>query len=565
MLPNISSARSKAGTPSSKTSVTTLAAQADTGPGALRRRQILGLLAGSTALVGAGLAGAARAQEQDGATDAQAPEAPATPEAQPFSYEALIETMRQRAGEDWQAPPKAEGFFTELSYDGYQRIQYDPKQARWNDGGLFRLHAFHLGWLFSEAVGLFEVTDGQARPMSFSTDDFIYHEPLGIEVPEHREMPGVAGFRLAAPLNRADLYDEVLAFLGASYFRALGQGCRYGLSARGLAVNTGLAPGEEFPRFESFWMERPAEGAQSVTVYAALNSESVTGAYRFIVTPGDPTRMEVDCHLFLRQEVEQLGMAPLTSMFLYGPVDQGDFDDYRPAVHDSEALLLEVGGQRIWRPLKNPGRLANSYFEADNPRAFGLVQRRRGFEHYLDAGARYDLRPSLMIRPRGDWGKGRLRLVEIPTELETNDNIVAFWVPDGDFTPGREIHLAYDMDWGIGPGEVPARVAGVRRSLAGHGGVSGTEPATDRRKFVVDFEGALLRELPADAEVSPVVQVTGGELREVVLSPVEGRDIWRLVAEVAANGDEIAEVTAHLEGYGQVLSETWAYQWMRDA
>lgn len=528
------------------------------GQGAARpdRRRLLALMAGTTALGLTGWAGPGRAQDAGGAEAGT-----------PFSFEALIETMRQRAAEPYAAPAKAEGFFTALDYDDYQRIQFDPDRARWGDGegGRFRVNAFHLGWLFEEPVALHEVRDGQARPMHFSTDDFLYHEPLELEIPEHREMPGVAGVRLNAPLNRADIHDEVVAFLGASYFRALGRGNRYGLSARGLAVNTGLPEGEEFPRFEAFWLERPDPHATGTVICAALSSPSVTGAFRFTVMPGDPTRMDVETHLFLREEVAQLGLAPLTSMFLFGGADRGGFDDFRPAVHDSEALLMEAGGQRIWRPLKNPSRLANSYFEADNPRAFGLVQRSRDFDDYLDAQARYDLRPSLVIRPRGEWGSGKLRLVEIPTERETNDNVVAFWVPEGGFAAGQEISLSYTMEWGEGPGEDSPDLAIVRRSSAGHGGVAGLEPAEDRRKFVIDFEGGLLGELPDDAEVAPVVRVNGGEAHEVVLSRVEGLRSWRLVIELAPGSEEIAEITAHLEGYGQVLSETWAYQWMRDA
>lgn len=485
----------------------------------------------------------------------------------PFSFEALVETMRARAGEPFEAPQKAEGFFSDLDYDGYQRIRFNTDQARWkDDGGRFRVNAFHLGWLFDEPVALYEVREGQAHQMRFSTEDFRYFDPPGVEVPERTEMPGVAGFRLNAPLNDAGRYDEVVSFLGASYFRALGVGNRYGLSARGLAVNTGLPGGEEFPRFEAFWLERPAEGANTAVICAALSSKSVTGAYRMTVRPGDPTRIGVEAHLFLREDVGQLGIAPLTSMFLYGPQDQGHYDDYRPAVHDSEGLYVETDRQRIWRPLKNPGKLANSYFGIDGPRAFGLVQRTRGFDAYLDAEARYDLRPSLVIRPRGDWGRGRLRLVEIPTEREINDNIVAFWVPETGFAAGQELSFAYDMDWGTGPGEAQTlagnELAAVRRSLAGHGGNAGADPAKDRRKFVIDFEGGRLGELPAGAAVTPTVTASGGEVLEAVLSPIEGTRSWRLVTEVSANGDEIVEMMAHLEGYGQVLSETWAYQWM---
>lgn len=555
---------------------TTVRADSVAVPASPDRRRLLGLLAGSTAVLTAGLPLVARAQEQapaqapaEAQTEAPAVPAegqPATPAATPFSFEALVETMRQRAAEAYKAPKPAEGFFTALDYDAYQRIQFDPERAPWlADNGRFHVNAFHLGWLFKEPVELYEVQDGQAVPMSFTTDDFLYHQPLKIEVPEHRTMPGVAGFRLTSPMNRADIFDEVVAFLGASYFRALGRGNRYGLSARGLAVNTGLAAGEEFPRFEAFWLQRPGAHSASVTVCAALSSKSVTGAYRFVITPGDPTVMRVEMQLFLRESVEQLGVAPLTSMFLYGPADRGNFDDYRPAVHDSEALLVEANGQRIWRPLKNPGRLANSYFEAENPRGFGLVQRSRDFDAYLDAEAHYDKRPSLMIRPRGEWGKGKLRLVEIPSELETNDNIVAFWIPDGGFQKGQEISLSYDMEWGEGPGESSDRVAVVQRTMAGHGGVAGSEPAKDRRKFVIDFAGGLLGELPADAEVTPEVEIAGGDLIEVVLSRIDGTSTWRMVIEVSGPGDHIVEITAHMEGYGQVLSETWAYQWVKEA
>ena len=516
------------------------------------RRRLLALLAGSTAL----------AVARPGALRAQADGEAGTP----FSFDALIQAMRARAAERWQAPTVAEGFFSGLDYDGYQRIRFDPERARWSEGGRFRVNAFHLGWLFDEPVALHEVTGGQARPMSFSTEDFRYHAPLGVEVPAQQPLPGVAGVRLNAPLNQVDRFDEVVSFLGASYFRALGMGNRYGLSARGVAVNTGLPEGEEFPRFEAFWLERPAEGANTATLCAALSSQSLTGAFRFTVRPGDPTRIGVEAHLFLREDVAQLGIAPLTSMYLYGPQDQGEYDDYRPAVHDSEGLFLASGDQQIWRPLKNPSRLANSYFEAESPRAFGLVQRRRGFDAYLDAEARYDLRPSVMIRPQGEWGRGRLRLVEIPTEREINDNIVAFWVPETGFAAGQEISFAYDMDWGTGPGEAtqlrPGDLAAVRRSLAGHGGNAGAEPARDRRKFVVDFDGGMLGELPAGAEVTPIVTASSGEVLETVLSPIEGTRSWRLVTEVEAEGDQVVELMAHLEGYGQRISETWAYQWL---
>lgn len=474
--------------------------------------------------------------------------------------------MRLEALSDPLPAKTVDGFLSELDYDDYQRVAYRRDRARWTDtNARFRLNAFHPGWLFRELVDVNEIVDGQEQPLHFSTADFEYHDPK-TGVPEDFELPGVAGFRLLNPVNRADKYDELLSFLGASYFRALGQDTLYGLSARGLAVNTGHSDGEEFPRFSAFWLERPSDGAQSVTIYAALNSQSVTGAYRFTVTPGENTVMDVTARLFMRRDVAQLGIAPLTSMFLYGGGDRLGFDDYRPAVHDSEALVINMAsGETLYRPLKNPARLAGSYLGAENPRSFGLVQRTRDFDEYLDAQAHYERRPSLMVEPLGDWGRGTVRLMEIPSELEGNDNIVAFWTPDAPATAGSRIEVSYRLHWGLTPpGDRSLQRAQILRTRAGKGGVSGVEGGADRRKFVIDFQGGRLRELPADAEVKPNVSAVRGEITETVLSRIDATDIWRLVIEVKAEARTAVELRAHLAGYDEVLSETWLYQWVKE-
>ncbi|WP_369597069.1 glucan biosynthesis protein [Oceanicola sp. 22II-s10i] len=485
---------------------------------------------------------------------------------EPFSFDALTERMRLESLSDPLSAPTVDGFLTELDYDDYQRIRFRQDHARWSgDGSRFRVNAFHPGWLFRELVAVHEVVDGVARPMRFSTGDFEYFDPK-TGVPEAFDLPGVAGVRLLNPLNRADKFDELLSFLGASYFRALGQDTLYGLSARGLAVNTGHSDGEEFPRFSAFWLERPAPGAQRVTIYAALNSASVTGAYRFVVTPGTDTVMEVTARLFLRRDVAQLGIAPLTSMFLFGGGDRMGFDDYRPAVHDSEALVVNLAsGETLYRPLKNPARLAGSYLGMENPVSFGLVQRTRDFDEYLDAQAHYERRPSLMVEPIGDWGKGTVRLIEIPSELEGNDNIAAFWTPEAPATAGSQVEVAYRLHWGREPaGDGSSLRARILRTRAGKGGVSGVDGDSGRRKFVIDFKGGLLRELPADAEVTPVVSATRGRVSETVLSRIDGSDVWRLVIEVEAEARAAVELRAHLAGFGDVLSETWLYQWVKE-
>lgn len=484
----------------------------------------------------------------------------------PFSFEMLVDQARLAATEDFTPPKPLGPPFDELDYDDYRNIQFREQSALWTGphaGAV--LHAYHPGWLFDGTVDLYEVEDGAARLLHFTSDDFRYYGSKFATLPDTIDLPGVAGFRLNAPLNAPDRYDEVVSFLGASYFRALGAGNRYGLSARGLAVNTATSESEEFPRFSAFWLERPHPDSDVVTFYARLDSESVTGAFKFVLTPGETTTIDVRTELFFRRDVQQLGVAPLTSMFLFGPNDRGRFDDYRARVHDSEAMIINSDQSTLFRVLNNPPRLANSYFSAQSPQSFGLVQRHRAFDDYLDAGAHYELRPTLMVEPMGDWGKGMIRLIEIPSDLEANDNIVAFWVPEGDFAAGDSLSIAYRLHWGMNPPGAEPKLAQISRTLAGHGGVSGVKPQTDRRKFVIDFEGEPLGELQADVAVTAQVNVTGGSVAEQVLQKVEGYDqLWRLVIEVVAENDATVELRADLVNGDHALTETWVYQWLQE-
>ncbi len=485
---------------------------------------------------------------------------------EPFDFDRLTEMMRQLAATPHEPPAAAEGFFTDFDYDDYLSVQFDPKRARWAgpEAG-FHVHAFHLGWLFDEPVQLFEVENGLSRPMTFSTDDFLYYDRVADRVPPHEALPGVAGFRLNGPLNRPDVFDEVAAFLGASYFRALGRGNAYGLSARGLAINTGLGSPEEFPRFSRFWLEKPGPFATCATVYAALESESCTGAYRFVIRPTTTTEMDVTARLFFRTEVEQIGIAPLTSMFLFSGNNRASFDDFRPNVHDSDGLAIHRrDGDRIWRPLNNPIRLSESWFVEESPIAFGLMQRDRDFESYQDASARYERRPSLLVEPLGDWGRGAVRLVEIPTDLEVNDNIVAFWVPEASPVPGTLYEVAYRLHWGALAPDPASDIAFVKETRAGVGGVSGVENTDGTRKFVVDFAGGLLATLPPEAEVEAVTTIGNGEIVVQTLSKLPEGGVWRLVIDAAAEPGETVELTAHVAGYGRRLTENWHYQWVKE-
>jgi glucans biosynthesis protein len=368
---------------------------------------------------------------------------------------------------------------------------------------------------------------------------------------------GFAGFRVN---SRADWDRDMFSFLGASYFRAVGASKQYGLSARGLAIDTAMDRPEEFPAFRQFWLERPAPEATALTLHALLDGPSVTGAYSFTVTPGETTVMEVECHLFPRRPIERLGIAPMTSMYQCGENDRRIADDYRPEIHDSDGLALWTGaGEWIWRPILNPHYIRISSFTDDNPRGFGLLQRDQNFDHYQDNGANYHKRPSLWVEPLGDWGRGQVQLVEIPTADETLDNIVAFWNPAEPAQPGREMAFRYRLHWGALPPKRPS-VAEVVATRVGVGGVPGVKHTGPLRKFVLDFQDGALPQLPKTAKVEAVVAASRGEIRDVATHAMQESELWRCHFDLSASGSEPVDLRCFLRDASGALSETWLYQ-----
>ncbi len=492
---------------------------------------------------------------------AQDTSAQPTPAAeQDFSFDILTERMRAMAAESYSEPAAdLPGPLADLDYDGHRAIRYRPDHALWRDAGQFQLQAFHMGWLFAVPVRIHEIVDGRERVVQFKGTDFEYRPPLDEQAFAGLDLPGVAGFRLHNPLNRADVYDELVSFLGASYFRALGRDSIYGLSARGLAIDTATASGEEFPAFSDFYIQRPLDGDRTILIYAAMNSRRVTGAYEFRITPGTETVMEVAARIFFRDRVERVGIAPMTSMFLFAENNRSAFDDYRNQVHDSDGLkIVRASGEEVWRSLNNPPRLGLSVFGEQSPRAFGLYQRDRHFDSYQDAEASYERRPSLLIEPINDWGRGSIVLVEIPTDLEVNDNIVAFWTPEADVEAGQEMELRYRMRWGsLAEDPALARVVAVR---GGHGGNAGATPVEGTKKFVVDFEGGMLSNLRDGDAVQAQLTVTNAELLHTDVARLVENGRWRIFIDIA-NAVDPVEFSAHLTLADARISETWAYQW----
>ena len=445
-----------------------------------------------------------------------------------------------------------------LTYDQYRDIRFRNDQALWRAEKLpFEVAFFHRGGQFVEAVRLNEIANGGApREIAYTGERFDY----GANPIDRKRLGniGFAGFRVHFNLNSPKYKDEVLVFLGASYFRALGKDQRYGLSARGLAIDTGLASGEEFPRFVEFWLERPEPNAKELVIYGLLDSKSMAGAYRFALRPGTDTVIAVKARLHARRNVAKLGIAPLTSMYFHGENQPAAEEDYRPEVHDSDGLSVQLGtGEWVWRPLVNPKRLLVTSFGATNPLGFGLQQRDRNFASYEDLEARYELRPGAWIRPTKPFGTGRVELVQIPSQFEYNDNIVAYWIPREPTLAGKAVDLEYQLSWQKN-NATRSPTSWVAQTRRGHGAVRKPDDTID---FHVDFEGPALRKLPEKSKLEAIF--TGdanGEIVEqaVQRNPVnEGARVSLRVRRL--DSTKPVELRGFLRDEGQSHSETWSY------
>jgi len=468
-----------------------------------------------------------------------------------FGFDDVAREAEALSRQAFRPPPPLPPALAGLTYDQYRRVRFREERSLWRDAQLpFDLQFFPLGRGFTQPLRLFEVVNGQARPLRVPGTDFIDEDgvlPTGVA--------GITGFRVRHPLSAPGARDEIIAFLGASYFRALGAGQRYGLSARGLAIDTAGGRGEEFPAFTSFWLERPAAGATTLTVHALLDSPRATGAYRFVVQPGSTTVVDVQARLWLRGPVAMLGIAPLSSMFLAGE-NQPAAADYRPEVHDSDGLQVQTAaGEWLWRPLHNPRNTFVSSFALQSPRGFGLMQRDRRFASYEDLEAHYEKRPSAWVEPVGDWGTGRVELLQFHTPDETHDNIAAYWVPATLPAAGQPLNLRWRLHWAgdAAPQPPGARVVQTRR---GHGYRTDAAPA-GHLQFHIDFIGPPLQGLAADAPVEAVLTGNGRRMRGQAY-PNLATGGWRMTVDVE-RGDAPLELRGFLRLDGRALSETWSY------
>nr|WP_226895599.1 glucan biosynthesis protein [Luteolibacter marinus] len=490
-------------------------------------------------------------------------------EREDVTFEKIEARAKHLADSDYVAPDKESlpAWMKDLTYDQYRDIRFIPERALWAAEKLpFRAMLFHPGYIFREPVTVNEYTETHQQRIRL-TDEFFSYGPL---VDARGDLPpeaGFAGVRLHAPLNNPGIFDELIVFQGASYWRALGKNQRYGISSRGVAIDTGAdGVAEEFPMFREFWLRKPVAEDKASMMFALLDGPSYTGAYGFVIQPGDDTVVSVRAVLHARKEVKRLGLAPMSSMFWFGENSRRRFDDFRPEVHDSDGLAIRMGsGERIWRPISNDtGRLEFSFFSMQKCEGFGLLQRDRRFAAYEDGEAAYDLRPSLWIEPTSDWGAGKVMLMEISTTNELADNTVALWEPAHTPQAGERIEFSYKQHWTMS--EDPSQAGG--HVVATRTGLHDWQP--EQRTVAVEFAGGALEKWQGDPPEAVVRIMRPGDakakIQGVAVQALPGGR-WRVGFQIAPQEQDgkladigPLELRCSLKKGEDFLTETWAYR-----
>lgn len=472
-----------------------------------------------------------------------------------LSFDTVIAQAERLADEPYQPPRStAAEVLQKMGYDQFRGIRWRKSNNLWGKDGLrFQAEFFIAAHLHHEPVTIYQVNQNGAGPIRYSPEFFDFGE-TGI-TEEIAEGAGYGGWRMHYPINRADTLDEIFVFQGASYFRAVAREQQYGISARGVAIDT--LGKEEFPRFSAFWLIKPAGGADTVTVFALLEGKAITGAYEFVIRPGDDVRMEVRAVLFPRRELDGLGLAPLTSMFWYGENTSNTFGDFRPEVHDSDGLqIARSNGEWLWRPLSWSKQTQVNTFADVNPRGFGLLQRDRDFTHYQDLEAKYHLRPSVWVEMVGDWGAGAVQLLQLATKHEYMDNVVAWWQPAEPVPKGERLDLRYVLRWFSDDPDLPP----LGRCLATR---IDYQEAPYYRRFVLEFGGGELERLKADARVQADLWMgEPGEVSDLSVQKSDYDNSWRV--SFIASSDQMnqpIELRCSLRHEDQILTETWTYTW----
>ena len=506
----------------------------------IRRDVLLGLMA---------LAAASPLKAQDLPVTPLAPKG----DARPFSFDVVRSRAAALASKPYAERPTIPEAWRNLSFDEFSHIWFAERNALWNNtDAALRVDTFTAGLYIPRAVEINIVEGGLAQVLPYDINVFDKTDNFP-DLPVDATM-GYSGFRLRAELETPGVFTEFMVMQGASYFRAIGTGQIYGLSARGLAIDTAEPTGEEFPDFIAYWVERPGPGQRSFTVHAVMDSPGVTGAYKFTIRPGQTLEMDIEADLYARRDLAHVGVAPLTSMFLFDETNRNRFNDFRPAVHDNDGLLIWNGADEVlWRALANPLSVQVSSFGDKDPKGFGLMQRARHFDDFADLVALYHRRPGLWVEPGEGWGEGAITLVELPTDKEINDNIVAYWRPKEVFKAGTSRRMTYRLKWGGEP-ELPGALAHVTNTRLGAAYETGLIATIDFAKTVA---------LPADlALLTASVTNSAGTMLSaplVQINPETGGP--RLALSFDPGKETYIEFRAQLSSPTGAYSEVWLYRW----
>ncbi|GLK67210.1 glucan biosynthesis protein [Hansschlegelia plantiphila] len=486
----------------------------------------------------------------------------------PFSYDLLKRLAKDLAGKPYKEPARPDpAIVQQIDYDAHGKLKFKPDDALYADSpGAYPITFMHVGQYFPKTVRMHAVVDGKAREIIY--DPSLFEMPADSVARKLAPQPSAfAGFWVREAKDQVTdkgdwkTREPFATFLGASYFRAIGEKGQVGMSARGVALFPQPGAAEEFPDFIAYWFEPAMSDSDPVTVFALLDGPSLTGAYRFLIHRTAGTLMEIEATVTMRKDVDRVGLAALTSMYWFSETAKPTLIDWRPEVHDSDGLAMWTGaGERIWRPLNDPPRIMTSTFADEHPRGFGLLQRDRAFDHYQD-GVKYQDRPSTWVEPVGDWGKGSVQLVELPTDDEIHDNVVAYWIPAQPTKAGVTIALAYKLYW-QDEEPFPTSLGRCVATRLGRGGQPGLPRPPGLRKFMIEFLGGPLEDIPYGQTVEPVLWASRGTFSyiyaEAVPSDVKGH--WRAQFDLKVEGPEPVDMRCYLKVGDKTLTETWLYQ-----
>jgi periplasmic glucans biosynthesis protein len=511
------------------------------------RRTPIGAISRRAFVAGAGLAVApAFGQQQSGALAfLQA----VMQDGMRFDPVMVNEAARQLARRAYVPPSAAlPDPFNGLNYETYVGIKHRPERLIWSeDSRTVLLEPLHRGYLFTTPVAISVVENGEVRRVVYDPNRYQFGR---LSPPPALPDLGFSGFRLT---TGGDQGRDIAIFQGASFFRSLAKGQNLGVMARALTLRTADARGEEFPIFRAFWVERPTVDGVTV-IHAVADSESATAAFRFTIRPNDVTIVDTEATIFARNQIDNIGFGAMQATFLFAANRRRNVDDLRPAVHEINGLqILNGRGEWIWRPVSNPEQLQISSFVDESPKGFGLIQRERDFAAFHDDDQQFQMRPSLWIEPIGEWGPGHVQLIEIPSDSEVNDNIVAYWRPRQPLTAGSETTYAYRQFWCWAPPERPALATAVGFRIGRAGGGR-------RRRMLVEFAGGfLLQDNTPEAKMA--LSVTPGQLHNprLVFNPM--RKTARVAFDLDPGNEAACEIRLLLEGPHGPLTETWLYRW----